>query len=411
MPNAIFVPAPGCDSLQQNEINGFFSMSKSLLRTKIALPLLLALNLLPLVAYWAGMVDSSLLAIIYWGECAAIGTAALFFFATRLSVFIITAAAAYIILKFSGAPVPVDDMAHLTFWALYGLCWLIYIEITQSMHGLSLRRASPAQRFGLYIIMLGAALLISVGLTVFMFGLAPLVKTLPASFYGYFLAIAVTVPTISIGLLKVIGMIGPHHFVQFLFGTYHHPVEKERVVLFLDMVGSSANAERLPPKTAMDLIARFIFDATAIFRIHGGDVVNYTGDGLVVLWPRRQADRALKSVIALRAQLEASRTEYRRLYRTQPDFRIGIHSGTVVLQQIGEEKLFLGVYGDVVNTAARLEQMNKELGTKLLLSESLLRDMGQHWQAMLEPKGRHAVRGRMEDITVYTLTPVARPHV
>jgi class 3 adenylate cyclase len=378
-------------------------MPKFLLSPKFLIPLLILLNLAPLGAFYMDKLHVGSLALIYWSECALIGATALFFFATRLSVFVITAMAAFSILKFSDVSLPVDDKVHLTFWALYGLCWLIYIEITQSIHGLSLRRASPSQRLGLYIIMLGAALSASFGLTVFIYGLMPLVERLPTEFYMYFLAVAVTVPTISIGLLKIIGMVGPNHFVQFLSGTYHHPVERERIVLFLDMVGSSANAERLAPKEAMDLIARFIFDATAIFRIHGGDIVNYTGDGLVVLWPRKQADRALMSVIALRTQLDSSRHEYRKLYKIVPDFRIGIHSGTVVLQQIGEEKLFLGVYGDVVNTAARLEQMNKELGTKILLSDALLRDLSQNWQAQLEAMGHQSVRGKTEGITVYTI--------
>ncbi len=173
--------------------------------------------------------------------------------------------------------------------------------------------------------------------------------------------------------------------------------------MFMDMVGSSGKAERLSPKTAMELIAQFIFDAGMAFRLHGGDIINYTGDGLVALWPVDRADRALTAVDMLNARLETNRMMYERKFGAVPEFRIGLHAGDVVLSQIGEEKLFLGVYGDVVNTAARTEQMNKVLGTRILFTRAFRQRLSLSMQERVSPMGKIEMPGREGEVEVFTL--------
>jgi adenylate cyclase len=94
---------------------------------------------------------------------------------------------------------------------------------------------------------------------------------------------------------------------------------------------------------------------------------------------------------------------YWKRFGRVPDFRVGVHVGPVVISQIGEEKLFLGLYGDTVNTAARLEQMNKELGTKILVSEPVIVNAGQTWKTILKPLGEKEIRGRKGHVRVYTI--------
>jgi class 3 adenylate cyclase len=214
---------------------------------------------------------------------------------------------------------------------------------------------------------------------------------------------AVIVPTLSISVLKIIDMIGAQHFLALLIGAYYRPVERERIVLFIDLAGSTAIAERLGPLHSTNLIARFIFDASGTFRIYGGDVVNYTGDGLVVTWPKRQSDRALLAVIALRERLRNSISFYLREFGMVPEFRVGIHSGKVIMSQVGEEKQFLALYGDTVNTAGRLEQMNKELNTRILISSEVVGNMSKSCKEMLVSKGLTAIKGKGDSIEIYTL--------
>ncbi len=218
-----------------------------------------------------------------------------------------------------------------------------------------------------------------------------------------FLAMAVGIPTLTITILKIVNMIGDQHVFYFLLGTYQRPTEKKNIVMFIDMVGSSTVAEKLSPKKGMEMIARFIFDAGGACRSYGGDIVNYTGDGLVVLWPLFKADKAIKAIDNLNARLESAKEGYEKSFGIVPDFRIGLHAGNVVISQIGEEKLFLGVYGDVVNTAARLEQLNKDMGTKVLLSKAVKQYVGIPFQKRIKSMGEAEVRGKEESIEIFTL--------
>lgn len=359
-------------------------------------------NLLPLIGFFAGWWSLNHAMYVYWGECALAALLALVMYARYLIVFFLMTAAIGLIVyvanpQLLGNPAPVG-----LFWSLYSLCWLAYIEIGKSAYGQRLKRRRPAEQLGIYFVFMAVAM----GLCFFLTDITiDIGQHQDPAFYKTVISAAIVVPAISIGILRVVDMIGQKHFMDFLFGTYHQPQEKNSIVLFLDMVGSSTVAEKLEPRKSMDLIAEFIYDCSYIFRIHGGDILNYTGDGLVVLWPRHQSNHALAAVHKLRNHFgsKSVRTHYWKKFGILPDFRIGLHAGPVVISQIGEEKLFLGLYGDVVNTAARLEQMNKEFGTHILLSSEVIQGLNQSWKTLLKPLGEQAVRGRDEKIQVFAL--------
>jgi adenylate cyclase len=131
--------------------------------------------------------------------------------------------------------------------------------------------------------------------------------------------------------------------------------------------------------------------------------VNYTGDGLMVLWPLFQGDRVARAYDTLVDRLETRRQYYEDDYGIVPNFRMGVHAGNVVISQIGEEKLFLGVYGDVVNTASRIEQLNKDMGTRILLSRNVRQYMSKQLQKRTKSLGPVEIRGREEPVEIFTL--------
>ncbi len=363
---------------------------------------LLVLNVLPVLAVFAGITAWETAAYFYWGECALLGLFALSIYARYLIVFFILTIAIGLIVYLANSALMVDIIGILVFWSLYSLCWLVYIEVGRSAYGQIIKKLKPAAQLVIYIVFMGLSVGFCYATTNIVAGTHGL-SGQSMTFYQTFFSVALIVPSITMGMLKVIDMVGQKHFLDFIFGTYHQPVERQRIVLFLDMVGSSAMAEKLEPKKSMDLIGRFIYDCSFIFRIHGGDILNYTGDGLVVLWPRNQPNSALSAVYKLRNHFSSKqvRHKYWKRFGVVPDFRIGLHAGQIVLNQIGEEKLFIGLYGDVVNTAARLEQMNKEVGTTVLLSADVTQGLNQSWKALLKPIGEKEVRGRDETIYVY----------
>lgn len=365
---------------------------------------LLLINLIVLAAGLTGYLGMRQACMFFLGESGLVALLAVAIYARYLIVFGLLSYAVGMIVYLANPDLLANPQPILLFWSLYSLCWLAYIEAGKGSYGQLLRKLRPAEQLGFYIFYMGMALVLCFFLTR---AVMPAVALFPhpASYYYTLVAVALLVPTISMGLLKMIDMIGQRHYIDFILGTYLQPQERNSIVLFLDMVGSSGIAEKLSPQESMDFIARFIYDSSYIFRIHGGDILNYTGDGLVVLWPRKHSNQVLAAVHQMQSHFasRAVRIRYKQKFGIIPEFRIGIHAGPVVISQIGEEKLFLGLYGDVVNIAARLEQMNKILGTTVLLSSEVVYGLNQGWKALLKPLGERSVRGRDEKIAVYAL--------
>jgi class 3 adenylate cyclase len=343
----------------------------------------------------------------YWAECALVGMLTLILYAKHLLIFFVILTAIGYLMGLKSYFLPGTVNILIGFWGLYSLCWLCYFEIRKTNFGQKLRLMHPFYQLVFYLMFMTGAIASSLAMTGYIFFGKVFIPVLPPHIMKQFISMMAIIPTLTIGILKIVDMVGARHFIHFLLGTYHQPVEIRRIVMFLDMVGSSGIAEKLPARKSMELIARFIFDASTAFRSHGGDILNYTGDGLVVLWPIDQADRALNAVNALENRLEMNRVSYEKSFGALPGFRIGLHAGPVVISQIGEEKLFLGLYGDVVNTASRIEQMNKKMGTKILFSRAFKQRVSIRMQERIVAIGKTEIAGREEDMEVFTLKKTA----
>lgn len=379
-------------------------------RQKEVFFVLVILNALIAIAAMVNILSWSNIGYFYWCESVLLASFFMMTYAKRILVFIVILAITGFVTYLINDQPTSDIRLPLAFWSIYCLTWLGYMELGKSRYWLQVRRLHPISQLFIYLFFMIIAVVSSFALTATLFNGWAIVPYIPMKYFMILFGMAAFIPTLAISILKIIDMIGAQHFMHFLIGTYHRPVERERVVLFLDMVGSSSMAEKLDPEKGMRLISNFIYDSGAIIRFHGGDIINYTGDGLVVLWPREHAHHAMAAVKDMRIQFEKNHGKYISEFGLSPDFRIGIHAGKVMISQIGEEKLFIGLYGDVVNTAARLEQLNKELKTKVLISEDAIKGLSQYWLAMLKPMGEREVRGRDGNVNVFAMKDSIRPN-
>jgi class 3 adenylate cyclase len=364
---------------------------------------LVLFNLAPFLAIHLGHLESGNLVYFYWLECALIGLITIILYLKRLVVFIVLLLCGSLIFQLTDYPINNWASISITFWSLYCLFWLGYIEIIKTQHFEKIRRQHPFKQFSYYLIFMIIFVGTSFTITASMFNIWHTLPYIPVDVYILFFSLTFLIPTIAIGLLKIIDMIGAPHFLHFIFGTYHSPIEQDKIVLFLDMEDSSTIAEKLSPIKSMELIARFIFDISFVLRRNGGDIIQYTGDGLIVTWPRKHVNKAFGAILELEQTFKKTAPIYNSLFELIPKYRIGIHAGTVVVSQIGEEKIFLGLYGDVVNTAARLEQLNKELKTRVLISDTIAYTLNSENMAILKSLGEKKIRGREEKVNVYTI--------
>ena len=227
---------------------------------------------------------------------------------------------------------------------------------------------------------------------------AHLVYALP-----FFAVLAITIPF----ALKVNRMIGVDVLRYFVAGVYHQPTAEERVFLFLDLEDSTALAERLGSAGYFELLRRFVDDLTEPVLETEGEIYQYAGDEVVVTWPMVAGVRAANCVrcfFGIRATVERDPTRYTRDFGAVPRFRGGLHGGTVTAGELGDLRQQIVFVGDILNTAARLEQYAKQAGLDLVASQTLLDRIVLPPGVMARPCGDLAIRGKDVRVVAYSLT-------
>lgn len=157
--------------------------------------------------------------------------------------------------------------------------------------------------------------------------------------------------------------------------------EKRVVIMFADIQGFTSFTESLLPYDVVHVLNRYFHRMDRIIRDHGGTISNTMGDGLLALFEtaddRSGALQALRAALGMLESVDRMRPELQGLYGRAFDIRIGLHAGQVVAGALGtSENRRTTVIGDAVNLAARIEQANKQTGTRLLVSDDLRRMLG-----------------------------------
>jgi class 3 adenylate cyclase/tetratricopeptide (TPR) repeat protein len=178
---------------------------------------------------------------------------------------------------------------------------------------------------------------------------------------------------------------------------------KQVTVLFCDLVGSTAIAERLDPEEYREIIDRYLERVFPEVYRFGGIVNTLAGDGLMALFgaPVAHEDdprRALRAALAIRDTLSTLGDSLRQERGIELQARIGIHTGPVVVGTVGNSfKMDYTAIGDTTNLAARLQTAARP-GT-ILASESTYRLVRGFF--VVEPTGPLEVRGKSEPVVAY----------
>jgi adenylate cyclase len=186
---------------------------------------------------------------------------------------------------------------------------------------------------------------------------------------------------------------------------------REITMLFSDLQGFTSLSETMSSREMCDLLNRYFGVMFPIVHDHGGAVDKLMGDGMMAYfgWTPPHPDHAARTVrcaVEMQKALETWQAlpENRELPPLRT--RIGIHTGEATIGEIGcGGRAEFTVIGDIVNVAARLESMNKEYGTTILISEATRDAAGEIIPT--EFRGVATVRGRREALSVFSVDPDA----
>lgn len=182
---------------------------------------------------------------------------------------------------------------------------------------------------------------------------------------------------------------------------------REVTVFFSDLVKFTSLSEQFPPKELVELLNVYFSVMTDILFKYDLTFDKYIGDCIMAYGnaPFEQPGHALAACRAALEQVAALPSLHKKFAdrRWPPiDFRIGIHTGTVLYGDLGSyTRSNYTVMGDTVNLASRLEGVNKMFGTRILISESTF----QAAQAEIEARELDFIRveGKKQPIRVYEL--------
>ncbi len=214
---------------------------------------------------------------------------------------------------------------------------------------------------------------------------------------------------------RILGMFGQHVSPAVVDRLLSQEVElggevRHVCVMFLDIQGFTTFSENRKPEEVVEYLnSLFSFMIDAVNR-HDGIVNKFLGDGFMAVFGApitdasdcRNAVRAsleiLERVDAMSASGEIAPTR----------IRIGLHAGEAVTGNVGSSaRKEYTIIGDVVNLASRLEQLNKQFGSRVLVSAAVVQALGDGSQTALapaaEPLGPVDVRGRAEPVSIYRL--------
>ncbi len=201
-------------------------------------------------------------------------------------------------------------------------------------------------------------------------------------------------------------LVGSRVLLNVILGRYRRPTREQRVLLFLDLAGSTSLAETMGELRMHQLLTQFFFDIDEAIVAHDGEVHAYVGDEVIVSWrlaAKKPERRYLDCFFAIQDRIADRADFYRREFGLVPAFRAGLHAGPVVISECGDSRRQVAYFGDTMNVAARLQEHCKEVGRALLVSGDLLRLVGPHSDLVVEALGPTQLRGRAAAVEVFSV--------
>lgn len=326
---------------------------------------------------------------------------------------LVTVAVAWVLTLFSGDAV----RGWLGAWALLGL-WTGVLE--EFLFGRRFRSLAIPLQF------LGKALAVN-ALTIALVALAfafdrqqnlplrsegtfsPTEMLAMAQFYRLILRVAV-VTSVAILIVQVEELMGRRLFLGILLGRYERPVAEQRIVLTMDLVGSTALAERMGDLRYFRFLnTTYSLMTDAVLR-NEAEIYKYIGDEVIFSWPMEvglRQDNCLDLYFDITARIEAHADELQAEFGAVPRFRAALHGGRVIVAQIGHIKRAIELNGDVMNSVSRMLGVCKELKQDLLVSAELYaRSMASSDRFRFGEELTRPVKGRKREVRVRSVERV-----
>lgn len=183
---------------------------------------------------------------------------------------------------------------------------------------------------------------------------------------------------------------------------------RHMTVLFSDIAGFTTFSEQLPPEQVSALLNAYLDRMTACVTQTGGTLDKFVGDAVMAEWnaPLAQPDHAARACASALAMLEQVRDPERSGASGAFEIRIGINTGEMIVGNMGSHQIFdYTVIGNEVNTGARLEPLNKDFGTRIIVAAATRNEAEAQRPGhfAFRALGRVSPKGRVTPLEIHEL--------
>jgi class 3 adenylate cyclase len=182
--------------------------------------------------------------------------------------------------------------------------------------------------------------------------------------------------------------------------------ERRRVTILLsDIRDFTSMSERMAPEEVVSFLNDYFSEMVDAVFEHGGVLDKFIGDGMLAVFGSLDDEpdhgrRAVQAALRMKVVLAKLNEERAVAGRPPISIGIGIHTDDVIVGNIGSRRrLEYTVIGDGVNTCSRVEALNKEFGTTILITEATYAEVSQEFECRLMPET--SLRGKTKALRVY----------
>lgn len=195
-------------------------------------------------------------------------------------------------------------------------------------------------------------------------------------------------------------------FVEFYEGLTELRETVYGACVFVDVERFTTKAESEPVDRVPEILNANLRALLPVVQKYGGEPLNHPGDAIVAAWSTVAPDASLRRrACAACLQLAEAAEQFRQIQpETAMPIRIGVEYGLMVLCMVGgPSHVEFHAVGDVPNTASRLQELNKKLGTRLLVSRALIDGLDGPGDFLARYVGHFTLHGKQQSTHVYQL--------
>jgi adenylate cyclase len=205
--------------------------------------------------------------------------------------------------------------------------------------------------------------------------------------------------------------IGHGVLANFIRGKYHTPKEENRIFMFLDMKSSTTIAEQLGHVQYFELLKEYYYVLSNAVIIHSGEIYQYVGDEMVVSWKYKNGIRdhnCIECFFRMKKDFQQQQATFVEKFGVMPQFKAGLHLGTVTTGEIGSIKKEIIFTGDVLNATARIQSLCNDVGVDMLISKDLKDILQLEDKFQITSHGMKELRGKQASKEVFSVTQFAQ---